>query len=86
MPVPFEALLPYGIMLGMFAITGVGLSSIRAYANEGKRHRRSIDQWDRVMMERDARLTGTLRGQSNQAVAPPGYELSSAWKVESRII
>lgn len=31
----------------MFGITGAGLSSIKNYANGGKRARRSLDQWDR---------------------------------------
>lgn len=34
-------------------------------------------------MERDRRLTGSLRGQSDNPVAPPGFELSSEWKVSS---
>lgn len=34
-----------------------------------------------TVMERDRRLTGTLRGQSDAATAPPGFELSSEWKV-----
>jgi len=48
MPVPFEALLPYGIMLVMFGATGAGLSAFRNYNNEGKAARRSLDIWDRV--------------------------------------
>lgn len=32
-------------------------------------------------MERDRRLTGSMRGQTDNAVAPAGFELSSAWKV-----
>ena len=32
-------------------------------------------------MDRDRRLTGTLRGQTDNVVAPPGFELSSAWRV-----
>ncbi|KAM3075504.1 hypothetical protein ACMFMG_007650 [Clarireedia jacksonii] len=47
MGVPFEALLPYGIMLGMFGITGAGLSKIRHMQNGGKRARHSVDAWDR---------------------------------------
>ncbi|TVY87616.1 hypothetical protein LAWI1_G006160 [Lachnellula willkommii] len=63
MGVPFEALLPYAIMLGvsppsriqssdllrrlMFGFTGAGLSKIRHMQNGGKRARHSIDQWDR---------------------------------------
>lgn len=32
-------------------------------------------------MERDRRLTGYLRGQTDKANAPPGFEVSNAWKV-----
>ncbi|CAG1987737.1 unnamed protein product [Fusarium graminearum] len=48
MPVPFEALLPYAIMIGMFGISGTGLAVIKGIQNEGKRPRYSVDQWDRV--------------------------------------
>ncbi|KAK7426713.1 hypothetical protein QQZ08_006749 [Neonectria magnoliae] len=47
MPVPFEALLPYVIMTGMFAVSGTGLAFIKTWQNEGKRPRYSIDQWDK---------------------------------------
>ncbi|UZP37368.1 hypothetical protein NXS19_005184 [Fusarium pseudograminearum] len=47
MPVPFEALLPYAIMIGMFGISGTGLAVIKGIQNEGKRPRYSVDQWDR---------------------------------------
>ncbi|KAG4442652.1 hypothetical protein IFR05_001837 [Cadophora sp. M221] len=47
MGVPFEALLPYGIMLAMFGVTGAGLSKLRHMQNGGKRGRHSVDQWDR---------------------------------------
>ncbi|KAI0408273.1 hypothetical protein F4802DRAFT_594214 [Xylaria palmicola] len=47
MPVPFEALIPYGIVLAMFGVTGAGLSKLRHWQNGHKRPRRSIDQWDR---------------------------------------
>ncbi|RGP77888.1 small secreted [Fusarium longipes] len=50
MPVPFEALLPYAIMIGMFGISGTGLAVIKNYQNEGKRPRYSVDQWDRQSM------------------------------------
>ncbi|RBQ78129.1 hypothetical protein FVER14953_02151 [Fusarium verticillioides] len=47
MPVPFEALLPYAIMIGMFGISGTGLAVVKNWQNEGKRPRYSVDQWDR---------------------------------------
>ncbi len=36
---------------------------------------------DGPVMDRDRRLTGYLRGQTNEVDAPPGFELSSAWRV-----
>ncbi|PVH89907.1 hypothetical protein DL98DRAFT_508142 [Cadophora sp. DSE1049] len=80
MGVPFEALLPYGIMLAMFGVTGAGLSKIRHMQNGGKRGRHSVDQWDRVMMDRDRRLTGFLRGQTDNPAAPAGFELNNPWR------
>lgn len=85
MGVPFEALIPYAIMLGMFGITGAGLSKIRHMQNGGKRARHSLDQWDRQMMDRDRRLTGYLRGQTDNVKAPPGFELNNPWRTETRI-
>lgn len=116
MGVPFEALIPYAIMLGvrslrafsiktqtdtmpqMFGATGAGLSKIRHMQNGGKRARHSIDQWDKqsidtarkkrhqlltlwAVMDRDRRLTGFLRGQTDNVQAPPGFELNNPWRV-----
>ncbi|KAL6241134.1 hypothetical protein RBB50_012038 [Rhinocladiella similis] len=85
MGVPFEALLPYAIMVGMFGVTGAGLASIKYYKNDYKRPRYLIDRWDRQMMERDHRLTGKFRGQSDAVEAPVGFEVNSRWKAEPRI-
>ncbi|KAG5953167.1 hypothetical protein E4U53_006544 [Claviceps sorghi] len=86
MPVPFETLLPYAIMIGMFGVTGTGLAVVKTWRNEGKRPRYSLDQWDRSceVMERDRRLTGTLRGQIANPEAPSGFEFSNGWKLEKR--
>ncbi|KAF2237198.1 hypothetical protein EV356DRAFT_28478 [Viridothelium virens] len=84
MGVPFEALLPYGIVLVMFGVSGVGLSKLRHMQNGGKRPRYAIDQWDRVMMDRDRRLTGYLRGQTDRVAAPAGFEVNNPWRVEER--
>ncbi|KAI9900556.1 hypothetical protein N3K66_004818 [Trichothecium roseum] len=86
MPVPFEAFLPYAIMVTMFGITGAGLGALKRYQNEGKNPRYSLDQWDKVMMNRDRRLTGTPRGQSDQPHAPVGFELNNPWKLERRFM
>ncbi|EHK44098.1 hypothetical protein TRIATDRAFT_257752 [Trichoderma atroviride IMI 206040] len=86
MPVPFETLLPYGIIIVMFGATGTGLAAFKTWQNEGKRPRYSLDQWDRVsqLMDRDRRLTGTLRGQSDNPQAPFGFEFTNGWKLEKR--
>ncbi|SLM35960.1 NADH dehydrogenase [ubiquinone] (complex I), alpha subcomplex subunit 1 [Lasallia pustulata] len=99
MGVPFEALLPYGIMLGLFGFSGAALSKVRHMQNGGKRARHSLDRWDRhssplghdvrtltylAVMDRDRRLTGYLRGQTDNVVAPPGFELNNPWRMESR--
>ncbi|PSS03463.1 hypothetical protein BD289DRAFT_195066 [Coniella lustricola] len=80
MPVPFETFLPYAIVFTMFGVTGAGVGFVKYKANGNKRARRSLDQWDRQMMNRDLRMTGHLRGQSDLPVAPPGYELSHPWR------
>ncbi|KAK1759659.1 hypothetical protein QBC47DRAFT_372707 [Echria macrotheca] len=89
MPVPFETLIPYGIIVAMFGVTGAGLSKIRNMQNGGKRQRRGIDQWDKVgaslLMDRDRRLTGFLRGQTDNPIAPDGYELNNPWRCEKRM-
>jgi hypothetical protein len=48
MGVPFEALLPYGIMVVMFGVTGGGLAGLEWLKNGGKRHRHGLDSWDKV--------------------------------------
>jgi len=70
----------------MFGVTGVGLSVVKYYSNDHKLARWNLDAWDKQMMERDLRITGRLRGQSSNAVAPKGFEVSNPWKVEKRIV
>ncbi|KDN65940.1 hypothetical protein CSUB01_02632 [Colletotrichum sublineola] len=60
MPVPFETLIPYGIMIApsrwelrsiqMFGVTGTGLHVIKGIQNGGKKPRWGLDQWDRQSM------------------------------------
>ncbi|RAH57311.1 hypothetical protein BO85DRAFT_488794 [Aspergillus piperis CBS 112811] len=97
MGVPFEALLPFGIIIGSFTVGGAGLWAVRKWDNEGKMPRWNKDKWDRQsielttdsprlpVMERDLRITGTKRGQSSNHEAPKGFELSNPWKIEKRI-
>lgn len=37
-----------------------------------------------TVMERDLRITGTMRGQSSNHLAPPGFDVSKPWKVWTR--
>ncbi|QQK45770.1 hypothetical protein Pdw03_0668 [Penicillium digitatum] len=85
MGVPFEALIPYGIIMTMFGVTGYGIHYAKRFVNDGKKARWNSDLWDRVMMERDLRITGSLRGQSSNHKAPTGFEVSNPWKIENRI-
>ena len=64
MPVPFEAVIPMAMVGVLFAVTGTGYSAVSRLANEGKPLRHNLDEWERMMMRRDLRLTGTKRGQS----------------------
>ncbi|KAL2215861.1 hypothetical protein M432DRAFT_642256 [Thermoascus aurantiacus ATCC 26904] len=50
MGVPFEALIPYGIIIGMFGITSAGLSILKSYQNDGKKARWNLDAWDRYVI------------------------------------
>ncbi|KAF9576536.1 hypothetical protein EC968_008014 [Mortierella alpina] len=83
MPVPFEALIPLGLITGFFGASGLLFQKLKNSMNEGQPPRYGIDRWDRIMMDRDFRLTGTKRGQSHQSTAPAGFSTSSAWTLES---
>ncbi|WFD17352.1 hypothetical protein MARU1_003402 [Malassezia arunalokei] len=82
MPVPFEAVIPMAIVGVLFAVTGTGYSAVSRLANEGKPLRHNLDEWERMMMRRDLRLTGTKRGQSRDAVAPEVFATNSGWTAE----
>ncbi|KAI9633265.1 uncharacterized protein MKK02DRAFT_39243 [Dioszegia hungarica] len=41
-----------------------------------------IDSWETMMMERDRRLTGSLRGQSTNPTAPKEFATNSVWETE----
>ncbi|KAF8478311.1 NADH dehydrogenase 1 alpha subcomplex [Gautieria morchelliformis] len=85
MPVPWEALIPFGLLTTMFAATGTLLNISKRAQNDGKPPRYGVDAWDEMMMERDRRLTGSHRGQRTDPVAPEGFETSSVWYTESRL-
>ncbi|ORZ10455.1 hypothetical protein BCR42DRAFT_422407 [Absidia repens] len=83
MPVPFEALLPFGIITGFFMATASGLRAVKYYANDKHPHRFGLDNWDLQMMERDKRLTGSPRGQSTNPTAPSEFATNSIWYLET---
>ncbi|KAJ2906474.1 hypothetical protein MKZ38_001455 [Zalerion maritima] len=62
------------------------LAGLKGLQNGGKRARRGLDIWDKQMMERDRRLTGFHRGQTDKPIAPLGFELNNPWKCEDRIV
>ncbi|KAM0751594.1 hypothetical protein T439DRAFT_214048 [Meredithblackwellia eburnea MCA 4105] len=83
MPVPFEALIPFGLLTVMFAATGTLFSAAKRLTNDGKPTRYGLDTWDENMMERDRRLTGSLRGQATDPVAPKAFATNSVWETET---
>ncbi|KAI1321033.1 hypothetical protein EDD11_008614 [Mortierella claussenii] len=82
MPVPFEALIPLGLITGFFGVSGLLFQKLKVSMNEGQPPRFGVDRWDRIMMERDYRLTGTQRGQTHETNAPAGFSTNSAWNLE----
>ncbi|KAI0774573.1 small secreted protein [Fomes fomentarius] len=79
MPVPWEALIPFGLVTVMFGATGTLLNTSKRLQNQGKPVRYHVDAWDDMMMDRDKRLTGHKRGQSSEAYAPDDFETNSVW-------
>lgn len=39
-----------------------------------------------AVMDRDRRLTGFLRGQTDNPIAPTGFELNNPWRVGHTIL
>lgn len=66
----------------MFAAAGTLLNVSKRAQNQGKPVRYHIDAWDEMMMERDKRLTGHERGQSDEPIAPEEYATNSVWYTE----
>ncbi|KAL4267404.1 NADH dehydrogenase [ubiquinone] 1 alpha subcomplex subunit 1 [Pleurotus pulmonarius] len=82
MPVPWEALLPFGLVTVMFGAAGTLFNVSTRAQNLGKPGRYGVDKWEDMMMRRDERLTGHRRGQTSDPTPPPGYETSSVWETE----
>ncbi|TYJ53041.1 hypothetical protein B9479_006318 [Cryptococcus floricola] len=79
MPVPWEALIPCGLLVAMFGVTGNLFSAAKFLTNDGKAPRYNIDTWESMMMERDRRLTGSLRGQSVSTICVSERLLTSTF-------
>ncbi|KIJ57020.1 hypothetical protein M422DRAFT_218872 [Sphaerobolus stellatus SS14] len=84
MPVPWEALIPFGLLTSMFGITGTLMNVVKRAANDGKPPRYGLDAWDELLMERDRRLTGSRRGQSTAPTAPEAFATNSMWYTEPK--
>ncbi|KAL6309727.1 NADH dehydrogenase 1 alpha subcomplex, partial [Sparassis latifolia] len=82
MPIPWEALIPFGLLTSMFVVAGSALNVSKHAQNQGKPIRYHIDAWDEMMMDRDKRLTGHLRGQASEPKAPEGFATNSEWYTE----
>ncbi|KAH9844342.1 small secreted protein [Rhodofomes roseus] len=82
MPVPWEALIPFGLVTAMFGAAGTLLGISKRAQNQGKPPRYHIDPWDETMMERDKRLTGHIRGQTSTPAAPEEFATNSEWYTE----
>lgn len=79
---PWEGAIPYTIMFGFFTICGGSVSAIHYWQNGYKKDRFGLDSWDRQLMERDYRLTGVYRGQSDSVQAPENFATNGFRKLE----
>ncbi|OOQ90553.1 hypothetical protein PEBR_03621 [Penicillium brasilianum] len=93
MGVPFEALLPYAIITGMFGVTGAGLYVVKRFANEGKKPRWNRDLWDRQSKSRpfdstEPGFTRSIGWVTNETLsiysdgARPAHYRHHAWTVK----
>lgn len=80
--IPFEGLLPWGIILTFLTAGGSYVSVSRYLTNDNKRVRYNLDQFEKQLIERDFRLTGKFRAQSDEAVAPQAFKTNGIWKLE----
>ncbi|KAJ1982505.1 hypothetical protein H4R34_001683 [Dimargaris verticillata] len=63
------------------AVTGWGVMVAQRAGEGGLPRRYDVRPWDKKMMERDLRLTGLKRGQSDNPIAPPEFATNSIWRV-----
>ncbi|KAH6575460.1 hypothetical protein BASA50_005497 [Batrachochytrium salamandrivorans] len=79
---PLEALSALAIIGVVALATGWGVKTMQRYENDGKAKRWDVDKWDRMMMERDSRMTGNVNKQQAEVEAPPQFSRNSAWELE----
>lgn len=66
------------------SFTGIGMFQwLKPRANNVKMDCRWLTRFVIAVMDRDRRLTGYLRGQTDQALAPAGFEFTNGWRVSS---
>ncbi|TFY73184.1 hypothetical protein EWM64_g10829 [Hericium alpestre] len=82
MPVPWEALIPFGLVTAMFGAAGTLLNVSKREQNQGKLPRYHIDEFEAMLMDRDQRLTGHARKQTSDPKAPEGFATNSVWYTE----
>lgn len=80
--IPFEALLPYGVMLGLLTVCGGGMSALHFIRGGGRRDLWNVDAFDRALQERDMRLVNKPRDQSDSPIAPEVFKYNSIWKLQ----
>ncbi|PVU91659.1 hypothetical protein BB559_004034 [Furculomyces boomerangus] len=85
MPLPFEPIIPIAIITAMFGIANLGYHIAHHQRNDGKPPRYNLDNWDRALMDRDLRLTGSLRGQNDNEVAPDEFKVNSFYRIYKRV-
>uniref|UniRef100_A0A1X7TN61 NADH dehydrogenase [ubiquinone] 1 alpha subcomplex subunit 1 n=1 Tax=Amphimedon queenslandica TaxID=400682 RepID=A0A1X7TN61_AMPQE len=59
-----EALPGFIIIAGCFTLTGIIFRGVDKWMNNGRPRRYNLDSWDRSMMQRDKRLTGSNKQQA----------------------
>jgi len=57
----------------------------QSHDGPGEKKKKLANTFFPTVMERDRRLTGYLRGQTDRVDAPAGFEVSNPWKVSHRL-
>ncbi|OLY85298.1 hypothetical protein AYI68_g505 [Smittium mucronatum] len=86
MPLPFEAIVPFVLITTMFGVTNLGYHFTHKYRNDGKPPRYNLDNWDRALIDRDLRMTGSLRGQNDELNAPDDFKTNSFYRIYKKVL